>query len=251
MYEEGYIKTLYALLDWEWYDNPATFKVFMHFLLTARWKDGSWHGIELKRGELLESIVSISERNGLSIREVRTAISHLIDTKSVTVRSVGKYHIYKVLKYDYYQNRHDFRQDSDTVATQYRHDSDTVATLHKERNKGNTERKDRRIEKDIYGEYKHVQLTADEYQRLIQDFGQDLTDRAIRVVDEYVESSGKKYKNYNLTIRKWGIESARKEEEKSAGSTSRRAVSVEQYYRDKYPEVFSNGDKDQTVHNAG
>lgn len=63
----------------------------------------------------------------------------------------------------------------------------------------------------IYGEYKHVRLTEEEHTKLLAEFGQDLTDSAIKVVDEYCEQSGKTYKNYNLAIRKWGIDRARKD----------------------------------------
>lgn len=62
-----------------------------------------------------------------------------------------------------------------------------------------------------HGEYKHVLLTDDEYKKLCEDFGADIADKAIKAVDEYCETSGKTYKNYNLAIRKWGIDRARGE----------------------------------------
>ena len=52
-----------------------------------------------------------------------------------------------------------------------------------------------------YGEYNHVMLTDDEYARLISDYGEDVTHKYIKKVDEYCEQSGKTYKNYNLAIR--------------------------------------------------
>lgn len=128
MCEGNWIKLNRKMLSWEWYDDPATKIVFLHLLFTARWQDGSWHGIELKRGEVLESLTSIAENNGLTVRMVRTAISHLIDTNSVTIRKVGKHCIYKVCEYEKYQDRHDERQEDDTMVTRYRHDGDTIPT---------------------------------------------------------------------------------------------------------------------------
>lgn len=52
-----------------------------------------------------------------------------------------------------------------------------------------------------HGEFKHVLLTDDEYSRLISDYGEDVTHKYIKKVDEYCEQSGKTYKNYNLAIR--------------------------------------------------
>lgn len=68
--------------------------------------------------------------------------------------------------------------------------------------------------KHIYGEYKHIRLTTSEYDRLCSEFGTEQTNRAIRIVDEYCQTSGKKYKDYNLVIRKWGIEQAIKDQSK-------------------------------------
>ena len=71
--------------------------------------------------------------------------------------------------------------------------------------------KDREEEnrKDIrhkHGEYGHVMLTDKQYQKLVEDYGEDATKQAIRKVDEYCQQYGKSYKDYNLTLRKWGFD---------------------------------------------
>ena len=141
--DNGYMKLFRKISEWEWYDDPVTFKVFLHFLITARWQDGSWHGIEIKRGEVLESLPSIALKNGLTVRNVRTAIQHLIDTNSVTIRKVGRCHIYKVSEYEKYQVRQDFRQEDDREVTENRQDSDRKVTAHKERKESKESKKER------------------------------------------------------------------------------------------------------------
>lgn len=54
-----------------------------------------------------------------------------------------------------------------------------------------------------HGEYKHVLLTDEQYNKLLSDYGSEKLDAYIRKVDEYCEQTGKKYKNYLLTIRNW------------------------------------------------
>lgn len=54
-----------------------------------------------------------------------------------------------------------------------------------------------------FGGFQHVLLTDEEYNKLINDFGQTLIDDYIKKVDEYCQQYGKSYKDYNLTIRKW------------------------------------------------
>lgn len=66
-------------------------------------------------------------------------------------------------------------------------------------------------EKHIHGEYKHVRLTDKEHEKLINDFGTELVDKAIQILDEAIEVKGYKYKNHNLVLRKWPIDEARKE----------------------------------------
>lgn len=141
--DNGYMKLFRKISEWEWYDDPVTFKVFLHFLITARWQDGSWHGIEIKRGEVLESLPSIALKNGLTVRNVRTAIQHLIDTNSVTIRKVGRCHIYKVSEYEKYQMRQDFRQEDDREVTENRQEDDREVTAHKERKESKESKKER------------------------------------------------------------------------------------------------------------
>ena len=57
-----------------------------------------------------------------------------------------------------------------------------------------------------HGEYGHVMLTEDQYAKLCNDYGEDATKKAIKKVDEYCQQYGKSYKDYNLTLRKWGYD---------------------------------------------
>lgn len=64
--------------------------------------------------------------------------------------------------------------------------------------------------KHKYGEYNHVLLTDKERERLVNDFGEEVTHNAIKYLDEYIEMKGAKYKNHNLAIRKWVIDAVTK-----------------------------------------
>ena len=65
-----------------------------------------------------------------------------------------------------------------------------------------------------YGEYKHVKLTDEQHSKLIGEFGEEKTAEYIRRVDEYCQQCGKRYSDYNLTIRNW----LRKDDEKNGSS---------------------------------
>ena len=72
--------------------------------------------------------------------------------------------------------------------------------------------------KHKYGEYGNVLLTDAERERLAFDFGDYDTMDAIKFLDEYIEEKGTKYKNHNLTLRRWVFQAVkeRREREKKA-----------------------------------
>lgn len=84
--------------------------------------------------------------------------------------------------------------------------------------KENNKRKDN-AEKNVYGKYKNVFLTDDEFCELKQFFQNDWADR-IESLSEGIELKGYKYKNYLLAIKKWAEYEGQKAEKgivKSSG----------------------------------
>lgn len=63
-------------------------------------------------------------------------------------------------------------------------------------------KKDVYTHKHKYGEYQHVLLTDEEHTHLVELYGSSL-DEHIKILDEYIETSGKNYKNHSLVLQKW------------------------------------------------
>lgn len=63
-------------------------------------------------------------------------------------------------------------------------------------------KKDVYTRKQRYGEYQHVLLTDEEHTHLVELYGSSL-DEHIKILDEYIETSGKNYKNHSLVLQKW------------------------------------------------
>lgn len=101
---QGFIVLFRSLLDWEWYQDANTMRVFIHCLLRANHEDKKWRGIIIPRGSFVGSIPSLSAELGISERGIRTALSHLKSTGEVTGKSTNKFTIYKVENYDSYQS---------------------------------------------------------------------------------------------------------------------------------------------------
>ena len=74
---------------------------------------------------------------------------------------------------------------------------------YKDTNKSNTNKLNtNKQSKHKYGEFQHVLLTDKEHTHLLDLYGDSL-DEHIKILDEYIETSGKKYKKHSLVIQKW------------------------------------------------
>lgn len=136
-FDGGYIKLHRSILKWEWYDDPITFRVFMHLLVTANWEDKRWHGIEVKRGQVITTYPKMAKRLGITVRSLRTALSHLESTGEVTRKTSNKGQVITVENYDKYQvldSVTDTQTDTQTDRrpTRKRHASDMHTEEYKE-----------------------------------------------------------------------------------------------------------------------
>lgn len=102
--DPGFVVINRNILDWEWFTDPNTLLVFMYLLIKANWKDKTWGKRKIKRGQLVTSLAKIAEETGLSVKNVRTALSHLEQTNQVANLSTPQYRIITIKNYSKYQD---------------------------------------------------------------------------------------------------------------------------------------------------
>lgn len=125
MLENGFVKFDRKIANWRWYHDVNTFKLFFHLIITANYEPKPFENITVQRGQRIASYGTLAEETGLSVRNVRTAIRHLILTGEVTSKSTNKYSVFTIVNYDLYQdNRQTNRQASDKQPTSNRQASD-------------------------------------------------------------------------------------------------------------------------------
>lgn len=125
------------MLEWEWYTDINTARLFIHMLLKANWKDGNFKGTTVPRGSFISSIGKLASETGLTEREIRTAISHLKKTGEVTSKTTNKYTVFTVVKYDLYQTSD---KQNDSQETSKRHSNDILTPTIEEKKEGKKER---------------------------------------------------------------------------------------------------------------
>lgn len=99
----GHIKLFRQMLDWGWYGDTNTVRVFLHILLRANYKESEYLGHKIGAGECVFGRKAWSEELGLSEQQIRTAISHLKSTNEIRVRATNKFSIITVVKWELWQ----------------------------------------------------------------------------------------------------------------------------------------------------
>ena len=101
--DSGWVSLHRKLLDWEWYGDANTFRLFVHCLLKANHTDKNWRGVVVKRGEFITSFDKLASELGLSKQNVRTSVKRLKSTHELTYKSTSQYTVMQVIKYNEYQ----------------------------------------------------------------------------------------------------------------------------------------------------
>lgn len=131
---KDYIKINRKILDWEWWHDINTCRVFIFLILKANWKDSRWKGIEVKRGSYISSLDKMASDVDLTKSELRTAINHLQKTKEISIQTTRKYTVFTVLNYDLYQNDNTLiNTQNDTKSTYKSHTINKLLALREER----------------------------------------------------------------------------------------------------------------------
>ena len=101
----SYIKIHRKILDWEWYNDANTFRLFMHLLLKANFKSNRWQGVEILPGQLVTGRKVLADELRLSEQEIRTSLNKLKSTNEITIKSTNKFSIVTICKWLDYQDK--------------------------------------------------------------------------------------------------------------------------------------------------
>lgn len=105
----GFIKLHRSMLDWGWYRDGSTARVFLHLLLTANWEASDYLGRRVERGQAVFGLQSLGKQTNLSIQQVRTALKHLQSTNEITLETTNQYSMATVANFGKYQGRAEAR----------------------------------------------------------------------------------------------------------------------------------------------
>ncbi len=135
----GHIKIDRKILNWEWYSDYKMVHLFIHLLLKANYKDNTWQGRVIKRGQLITGIHKLSGNTGLSVSQTRTCLTKLQTTGEIAIEVTNKFSVVTICKYETYQSekREFSKQDNKPLDTPLSNQDDNQVsyTLRKQEDK--------------------------------------------------------------------------------------------------------------------
>lgn len=146
----GFIKLFRQILDWEWYDDLPTCRLFIHLLLKANYAERNWHGQTIERGSCITSYATLASETGLSQEQIKRALKNLtktgeikrITTNKNTVICVVKYADFQGFGFEYNEQTTNKEQANNNQKTNEQQTSNKQTTTTKEiKNKRNKESK--------------------------------------------------------------------------------------------------------------
>jgi len=173
-----YIKLDRKIIGWEWYKDVATFKVFVHLLLKASYRETAFMGVRIHRGCAVASYKSLAEETGLGIGQVRTALGHLKKTGEIEATHHRTFSVYKIVNYAEYQNCKEKKKQP--LQNQPKPTPNPLG---------------------VYGVNNNVKLTDEEYVKLKTDFvdADGIINRVSVWLSEGTHSKARKH--YNLCVK--------------------------------------------------
>jgi hypothetical protein len=230
-----FIKLYDKILQWEWYSDINTFRLFIHLLLKANYKDMKFEGKTIQRGQLITSLPSLSAQTGLSVRQVRVSLDKLKLTGEVTSTTYPKYRIITIVKYDSYQSvgRQNDRQMTGNTAGEWQADDRQMTASIDNIEQIDMSRNIEQVERESTPHF--TPPTIQEIRTFCQENGLFIdVDRFI----DYYQSNGwkvgrNKMKDWKATVRNW----ARDDQKKKDIVKPSKQVIAQQYEQRDYSKV--------------
>lgn len=137
---KGWIKLYRSLIDWQYYDDKNATRLLVHLLLTVNYEQKRWKGIIIEPGSRVFSWDKLSNETGLTVQEVRTAMSKLKRSLEVTTQSTNRFSIVTLVKWEQLQlneediNNHSNKPINNPTTSQQQANNKQITTT-KESNK--------------------------------------------------------------------------------------------------------------------
>lgn len=207
--DSGLIKNHKVWIFWTWCLMKANHK--QDFKQVVGFKE-----ILLQPGDFVLGRKAAAYETGLSTQNIRTCISFLSKCENLTIKSTNKFSIISITNWDTYQyNINKGNQLTNQQLTNNQPTTNQQLTTNK--NNITTKQLNKKVKKEILKKNKYLEfvfLGNGEYEKLIEKYSEQVVKNKIDDLNNYIGSTGKKYKSHYHTILAWLRKDAPKDERK-------------------------------------
>ena len=215
---EGWIKIHRQIKEWQHYQEPNVLLVWLDLLTSANAKEGWWHGRKIRRGELFTSVESIHQNTGLDAKTVRKALATLEASGEIKREATNAGSKITINQYNKFQSCGNDTQPLPQPLPQRDTQPLPQRLPYKQECKEVEEREERKninplpharareIGIEAFGSFSNVFLFPAEHRTLVENYSQDLTDKAVEDLsckiaegDEQALNS----RNHYATLDRW------------------------------------------------
>lgn len=216
---QGWVKFFRSIVNWEWYDDANTFRMFFHLIVTANHETVSWKGRLIKRGQRLTTIRRLADELSIDEKTVQRCLRNLESTKEIKVEPSKSGTIITVRKYNDYQASE--RENVGIIPTP----PPTQAPTHsptppptqaptKQEYKNERSKEDSTplppegqngvgVGFEVFGKFGNVQLKPAELRHLYEIYGEELTKDAIEDLSCHLADGTQQSIRHYATLELW------------------------------------------------
>ena len=204
----------------------------MYILLQANYEPHDFEKITVERGQFVTSYPNLSVATGLSVKQVRTAINHLLSTGELAVKKYPKYSVYTVVNYNEYQDNG--QANGQAEGRQWAGNGQAMGT------NGRKNKKDKKDNKSsiLSAENENLDiLTLEQYDELINLYDEKTVNKYVNKIIRWQDNNGKKINNPFDTIKKWIDEDNQKRQKSESKNKRDTSYNLDEF--EKYALNFS------------
>lgn len=199
---KGWVRLHREIMDHWLYQEEKVFsklEAWMDLMLTVNHQDNKImidsELVTVERGSTITSVRTLCQRWKWSNTKTVKFLDTLEKDGMIIKKSDAKKTVITLINYGKYQG------DDDEKTTAKRQSDDSETTQKRTNKNVKNEKNDK---KNNYAEF--VSLSESEYQKLVDEHGQEFTDACIRALDNYKAAKGAKYKSDYRAILNWVVE---------------------------------------------
>ncbi len=192
--DNGWLKLHRKIVEKGYYKKSEYVHLWIHLILKANHEPNEWFYknkvFKINRGQFITSRKTLMEETGISRNKIENILDCFKNEQQISSENLYTSRLITILNYD------DYQTNKQQISSKQAANKQQIST-----NKNNKNEKNEKNNKILYGEF--VFLTKEEHKKLVDKYESEFVEACVERLDNYLGSTGKKYKSHYRTILSW------------------------------------------------